>query len=231
MNPPTPDRRTTLVGLGSLATTVLSAGCLSRFEEPESDVSIEIDGDEGAVSVDGLTFGSVEASCGIVFVPQVNMDRESWTEQAESLTGSERFGLAIDPEENRPTAIRGALKHLRSTVDVEGVVLVGASIGGEAAVETAAAAADEVDGVVALSPGGGTEHAADLRARSLFVVAEDDDERFVETTRTLHENAPDPTRLEVLPGEEHGQGLFETDRGDDLEDWIDELIDAACSDD
>ncbi|NUB92479.1 hypothetical protein HT576_15815 [Haloterrigena sp. SYSU A121-1] len=54
------------------------------------------------------------------------------------------------------------------------------------------------------------------------------DERFVETTRTLHERAPEPTRLEVLPGEEHGQRLFETDRGDDLESWIDDLIETAC---
>ena len=224
------DRRTAISGLLTLATGAVSAGCLGRFSEPESDVTIEIDAEDGEVtdSVEGLTFGSDDAPCGIVFVPQINMDRASWTTRAEALTGDDRFGLAIDPDENRSTAIRGALEYLRTTVGVEHVVLVGASIGGEAAVVTAAEASDEVDGLVALSPGGGTEHASEISARSLFVVAEDDDERFVETTRTLHENAPEPTRLEVLSGDDHGQRLFETDRGDELERWIDDLVAIAC---
>ncbi|WP_254525517.1 alpha/beta fold hydrolase [Natrinema caseinilyticum] len=156
------------------------------------------------------------------------MDRASWTDQAEALTGSDRFGLAIDPDDDRPTAIREAVAQLRTTVGVDHVVLVGASIGGEAAVVAAAEAGDDVDGLVAISPGGGTDRGSEIRARSLFVVAENDDERFVETTRRLHENAPDPSRLEVLSGDEHGQRLFETARGDDLEGWIDDVIETAC---
>lgn len=224
------DRRTAVSGLITLATGTVSAGCLSRFREPKSDVTIEAEAEdeESTVSVDGITFGSDDAVCGIVFVPQINMDRASWTTQAEALTGDGRFGLAIDPDENRTNAIRGALEYLRTTVGVEHVVLVGASIGGEAAVVAAAEAKDEVDGLVALSPSGSTERASDISARSLFVVAEDDDKRFIETTRTLHENAPEPKQLEILSGDDHGQRLFETDRGDKLEEWIDELIENAC---
>lgn len=228
MDLPEIDRRTTVFSLIALSSGTVSAGCFSRFREPESNVTIETELEDGeSVSVDGVSFGSDDAPCGIVFVPQINMDRTSWTTQAEALTGDDRFGLAIDPEENRSEAIRGALEYLRTTVGVEHAVLIGASIGGEAAV-VAAAAAGDVDGLVALSPGGGTDHASAVRARSLFVVAEDDDERFVETTRTLHENAPEPTRVEVLPGDDHGQRLFETDRGDELEQWIDDLIETAC---
>ena len=224
------DRRTAVSGLLTLTTGAVSAGCLGRFSEPESDVTIEIDAEDGEAtdSIEGLTYGSDDAPCGIVFVPQINLNRTSWKTQAEALTGDDRFGLAIDPDENRSRAIRGSLEYLRTTVGVEHVVLVGASVGGEAAV-VAAAADGDVDGVVALSPGGGTERASDMSARSLFVVAEGDDDRFVETARTLHENAPEPTRLEVLSGDDHGQRLFETDRGDELETWTDDLIETACA--
>ncbi|UHQ96145.1 alpha/beta fold hydrolase [Natrinema halophilum] len=252
MESPEPDRRTLILGATSLATGSFFAGCLGGSDEPapngttdsaddeeptepdestDTNESTDTDGDdrESTESIDGLTFGSDDASCGIVFVPQINMDRTSWTDQAKALAGGERFGLAIDPEDDRPTAIRNAIDSLRSTVGVDHVVLVGASIGAEAAVVAAAEASDDVDGLVALSPGGGTGRASELRARSLFVVAENDDDRFVETTQILHENAPDPTRLEVLPGGAHGQRLFDTDRGDALQNWIDELIETVCT--
>lgn len=130
------DRRTAIFGLVTVTTGTVSAGCLSGVTEPESDVTIEIEAEDeaGTIAVDGLTFGSDDASCGIVFVPQINTDRASWTTQAETLTGDERFGLAIDPDESRSRAIRGAVEYVRATVGVERVVLVGASVGGEAAV-------------------------------------------------------------------------------------------------
>lgn len=245
------ERRRVLLGLASLSWTPFAAGCLgdsdetddedddSENEESEENEGSDENGDrdgetadeeseESAPTVDGLTFGSESAPCGVVFVPQINTDRTSWTDQAESLIGEDRFGLAIDPDEDRPRVVNDAVAHLKTNVGVDHVVLVGASIGGEAAV-IAASDNEDVDGVVALSPGGGTDHVADIRARSLFVAAENDTE-FVETTRTLHENAPEPTRLEVVSGGEHGQRLFDTEHGDDLTSWIDDVIDAACRD-
>lgn len=60
-------------------------------------------------------------------------------------------------------------------------------------------------------------------------MSEHDDERFVDTTRTLYENASEPKRLEVLSGDAHAQRLFETEHGTNLEQWIDDLIGTVCN--
>lgn len=93
------DRWTTIVGLITLAMGPIFSGCLSRSTEPESDVTIETEAEDEAPtpSVDGITFGSDDAPCGIVFVPQINMDRTSWTTQAEALTGDDDSGSRSIP--------------------------------------------------------------------------------------------------------------------------------------
>lgn len=177
--------------------------------------------------LEGTIYG--EGRCGVVLTPQINLDRESWSEQARRLADEGYSALAIDEDEDdRPGSILGAVRHLTEERGTERIVLVDASSGGEASVvANARAETDAVAGVVAISPGGGADRAADLRGRKLFVVAEDD-ERFVRTTEELHEQAPEPKELRTYSGDEHGQGLFETEHGGDLLGRILALVDAAC---
>lgn len=177
--------------------------------------------------VHGTLFGS--GTCGIVLVPQINLDRESWFPQAERLASRGLVALPVDEGDQRAAAVRGAISFLRDEHDVDRVVLLGASTGGEAVVVAGAEAADEVDGVITLSAAGGADHAADLSGTKLFVVSEDDEERFVRIAEQLHEQAPEPKQLLVLPGGAHGQRLFESDQQQRVREEIDTLLDQACS--
>lgn len=192
-----------------------------RNGEP-SEVIIRIDAGE----VTGTIYGSGE--CGVVLTPQINMDRASWEDQAVPWAEAGMLVLAIDPvEDHAPASVVAAVDYLRDE-GVEAVVLVGASIGGEASVRAAADRPDLVAGVVALSPGGGEDRAGELTGEKLFVVAEDDRERFVETTRAMYEGADEPKDLVEYESDAHGQRLFGTEHAPDLLERINALLADAC---
>lgn len=193
--------------------------------EPE-DVSFQ---SADGVELMGTVYG--DGDCGVVLTPQINLERGSWGPQATQLAEQGYLAFAIDvDEDDRPASILGALRYLEEGHGIDRVVFVGASIGGEASViANARADAEVVGGVVAISPGGGTDYAADLTGRKLFVVAEGDDDRFVETTETLHEEASKPKELQIYDGSAHGQALFDNEHGDDLVRWIAALVEDAAS--
>lgn len=181
--------------------------------------------------VTGSLYGGRDGACGIVLVPQINLDRGSWQPQAERLAGMGHLALAIDEDSNnRAESASGALRYLRGTVGVDRVVLVGASSGGEAVVRAdARAETGTVQGLVTLSAAGGVDVAADLQGRKLFVVSENDDDRFVRTAKQLHEKAPEPKALKIYSGSAHGQGIFNTTHGDDLADRLFGLVEDVCT--
>ncbi|WP_435317293.1 dienelactone hydrolase family protein [Haloarchaeobius sp. TZWSO28] len=167
--------------------------------------------------------------CGVVFVPQVNLDRESWRPQRERFAAAGHRVLTIDEGERKTAAVRGAVQYLQSAHGIQQLVLVGASSGGEAVVE-AAAAELAVDAVAALSPAGGSDAAGSLDARLLVVVSDGDEDRFVRTARDIHEGAAEPKELVTYDGAAHGQGLFESEHGDRLRQTLDEFVTTACGD-
>ena len=194
-------------------------------EEGEDTAPADVTIPSSVGAVDGTLYGA--GDCGVVLTPQVNLDRESWEPQA-SRWADGYLVLAIDPIEGETSAsVVGAIDSLREERGVESVVLVGASIGGEASVVAGAERDGIVSGVAALSPGGGEEHAEDLTGEKLFVVAADDD-RFVEATETLSERAPEPKELVVYEGDAHGQRLFDSEHASDLLDRLDAFVAAAC---
>lgn len=248
---PTDLTRRRLLGLASLGVTGLT-GCLgddggSGAQTSTTTSTPTATGDEtttgptatsgtqtvtftsrAGTDVTGTLYGT--GNCAIVLVPQINLDRESWRPQAERLADAGHLALAIDEdEENRAASVLGAVDYLRSERSVTRVVLMGASTGGEAVVVANATADDgAVDGVIALSAAGGADRAADLQGRKLFVVALGDEDRFVQTARELHENAPDPERLITYDGSAHGQGLFDSTHGEDLWTEISGLVESVC---
>lgn len=179
--------------------------------------------------VTGTVYGPAGSACGIVLVPQINRDRESWRDQAENLAGMGHIALPIDEDpDNRAESALGALSYLRETEGVDRVLLVGASSGGEAVVRAnARAESGSVQGLVTLSAAGGTEVAGELQGRKLFVATENDG-KFTQIARDLHADAPDPKARKIYSGSAHGQGIFETKHGGDLADRLFGLVEDVC---
>lgn len=214
-------------GSGSEGTATDTSGSTSTERDSSSEPrSVSFEAPHGQ-TIDATAYGG--GSCGVVLVPQINLDRPSWEPQATAIADRGYLALAIDEDpDDREASVRGAIRYLREEESVESVVLVGASSGGEAVVVANAKTDLEVAGTVTLSAAGGEDHAADLQGRSLFVVSKGDDDRFVRTARELHENAPDPKQLVEYEGSAHGQRIFESPNGEDLTDRIHGVIDDVC---
>ncbi|WP_136718390.1 alpha/beta hydrolase family protein [Halorientalis salina] len=155
-------------------------------------------------------------SCGVVLVPQINLDRESWHPQAERLASEGLVALPIDEGSDRVPAVLAAVEYLRTEHSISHVVLMGASTGGEAAVVAAATKPDRVDGVITLSAAGGVVRANRLTGAQLFVVSRGDEQEFVDMACELNDRAPEPKHLEIYDGGAHGQRLFESPHRQDL---------------
>lgn len=211
---------------GTTEETSASTDDSGATTESPRDVSFEAP--HGA-KIEATAYGS--GDCGVVLVPQINMDRGSWQPQGEMLAEMGHLALAIDEDpDSRAASVNGAVQYLRQQQDVSTLVLVGASTGGEAVVVANAETDATVDGTIALSAAGGTDYASELQGRSLFVVSEGDEDRFVRTAQELHEGAPEPKELVEYDGGAHGQGLFDSDHGDDLRDRVGTFTSEVCGD-
>lgn len=194
----------------------------------ESAGNVAFEAPHGA-TIDATAYGS--GDCGVVLVPQVNKDRESWQPLAETVADLGHLVLAIDEDpDNRPASVRGAIQYLREEHDVSSLVLIGASTGGEAVVVANAETDATVDATVTLSAAGGADHAADLQGHTLFVVATGDEDKFVSATKELHEQAPGPKALVEYDGSAHGQELLVSEYADDLRQRLQTLLADACAD-
>lgn len=210
--------------VGTEASTTSSSETTDSPPTTPRDVSFEAP--HGA-TVEATAYGS--GDCGVVLVPQINKDRGSWRSQAEVIAGMGHGVLAIDEDpDDRSASVRGAVRYLRDQTDVSTVVLVGASSGGEAVVVANAETNATVDGTITLSAAGGADRTSDLEGRSLFVVSTGDDDRFVSTARKLHQGAPQPTNLVEYEGSAHGQGILDSEHGDDLLDRIRTFVADVC---
>lgn len=174
-----------------------------------------------------------EGDCAAVFLHGVGYDREDWTPQAAAVAenGHTALSLALnhDDRESNVEATVGAVDYLKSERGVETVVLVGASAGANAVVKTDANTDVDVAGSFVLAPGRAADLGAELSGRTFFAVGEGDSERFVETTKQLHSDAPGPKELVMLDSSEHAQGIFDTDAGDRLQSLIVEFVDTVCA--
>jgi pimeloyl-ACP methyl ester carboxylesterase len=207
--------------------TTTATETTATTETTESPRTVSFEAPHGA-TIEATAYGS--GDCGVILVPQINLDRGSWKPQAEMIAKMGHLALAIDEDpDDRPASVRGAVQYIRTERSVSTVVLVGASSGGEAVVVANAEMDAPVAGTVAISAGGGADRASDLRGRTLFVVSEGDDDRFVRVATELHEGAPDPTKLVTYDGSAHGQAIFDSEHGDDLRERLRAFVSAVCS--
>ncbi len=214
-------------------------------DTPSSSTPEETEVDSGETEVDSVpeprdvsftpsSGATVEATlyrdgpCGVVLVPQVNRDRESWRPQAERLVEEGYVALPIDEGSDPPAAVLGAVEYLRAEHGISRAVALGASTGGEAVLTAAAAEPDRIDGVVALSAAGGVAQANRLTGEKLFGVSRNGESRFVDIATEAAERASDPKQLNVYDGDAHGQQLFESPHQTELWDAIFTLTTTAC---
>src|SRR5436190_7044021 len=157
-------------------------------------------------------------------------EKGSWQKQALVLVNAGFGALAIDlrgfglSKEGPPSArsdlgspldVLAAVRYLREK-GAKSVSVVGASMGGDAAADTVAAAPGEIDRLVLLGSGAYGQPEK-WKTRKLFIVARDDANDAgprLPKIRAHYEKAPDPKELIVVDGSAHAQFLFQTDQGE-----------------
>lgn len=157
-------------------------------------------------------------------------DKESWVPLAIPLAEAGLQVLAIDFRgygRSQPGSkgealyldVLAAISYLQAQEGVTRVSVVGASMGGGAAARAAIVAAPgEIDRLILLAPMA-IRKPEQMHANSIvYITAEAD--ASLSRTRQLHELAPEPKRLEILPGDAHAQHIFKTDQADALVDLI-----------
>lgn len=178
--------------------------------------------DGGVVFAD--TYGS--GSRGVVLAHGGRFDKSSWSGQAPQLADAGFRVVAIDfrgrgrsvggsEPEGYDQDVLAAVRYLRESGS-ETVSVIGASFGGGAAAEAAAAAPGAIDCLVLLahSP---IENPERLGGRKLFILTKDDFRgegtlRLPEI-RDQFERAPEPKEMVLLDGSAHAQFIFDTDQG------------------
>jgi pimeloyl-ACP methyl ester carboxylesterase len=182
--------------------------------------------DDGG-QVCALLYG--RGSNAVVLAHGGRFNKESWHDQALSLTAAGFRVLAIDFRgfgcskgpgqqdfDNAPfeNDVLAAVRYLKAH-GAKSVSVVGGSFGGSAAGDASIKSkAGEIDRVVFL--GAAPNLRADgLKSRTLFIVARDDSNgkgpRLPEI-QAQYERAPQPKQLIVLDGSAHAQFLFQTDQ-------------------
>ncbi|WP_266079215.1 alpha/beta hydrolase [Haladaptatus caseinilyticus] len=184
----------------------------------------------GGATVRGTLLG--EGPCGVVFAHGVGFDRKSWLPQARKLAEEGytclTIDLNLDDRSTTPEYVLAAVRYLRRRVGVKNVVLIGASAGANAVVRAnSRAGSGTIDGTLAISPGKATESASGMQGWKLFVVSRGDKDRFVRTTKQMHENAPSPKRFEKISGSAHGQHAFE-ENDYAMRSLMNELLNTVC---
>ena len=165
------------------------------------------------------------ADRGVVLTHGAVFNKESWAPQAERLAAAGYTVLAIDfrgygesvgGSDNRALYqdVLGGVRFLKSRGLASVSVLGGSMGGGAAAAAAAMAEPGEIDKLILLSgtPIGGIERIKP--AATLFVVSEG--EGMAPQVEDQYERAPEPKRLEILPGDAHAQHIFKTDQAEPL---------------
>ncbi|WP_458207276.1 alpha/beta hydrolase [Haladaptatus sp. NG-SE-30] len=186
----------------------------------------------GGATVQGTLLG--DGSCGVVFAHGAGFDRKSWLPQVRRLAEREytclTIDLNLDDRSTTPEYVLAAVRYLRKRVGVKKVMLVGASAGANAVVRAnAQAKKGTIDGTLALSPGKSADAASQMHGWKLFIVSSGDDDRFVQTTKQMYQNAPKPKRQEIFGGSAHGQHVFESNP-DMIRSAMNSLLVTVCGD-
>ncbi len=212
----------TLILLAALAG--LSGSSQASAEQAPDDVSFPAaDGGQIHAHLYGTGDRAVVLAHGKVF------DKESWQPLAERLVSAGLLVLALDfrgyghsrpgKEGNRiDLDVLAAIDYLEER-ETASISLLGASIGGWAVGNAATQVGPgRLDRVVLLAPGP-IDKPQEMKAEAFLYIASAG-EGGIDRIKRQFELAPEPKRLELLPGTAHAQHVFKTDQADALTEAI-----------
>jgi pimeloyl-ACP methyl ester carboxylesterase len=189
----------------------------------------------GGVELAGRLFEAEGATAGVVLAHMRPADQSSWFEYAEILADDGYQALTFNfrgycpggeagcsSGKTDPTMlwrdVRAAVRFLRST-GVARVGVIGASMGGTAALVAAAQPAAGVGAVATLSAPisfsgltASSETLVAVPSAKLFVAGNGDSTAAADAESLYDLSAP-PKRVEILPSEDHGTDLLEGNQG------------------
>jgi pimeloyl-ACP methyl ester carboxylesterase len=220
-----PLRRTIAVSLGIVG-VLLSSACSN--DEPRRIVGSEItipapaeSGSAQTIQLHGFERG--EGPVGVVLAHMLGSTQDAWILFVEELVKQDFHVLTFDfrghglsgGQRNPSLAaldLGAAVEKLRA-LGVSKIFVIGASMGGTAAVVVAAG--QELEGVVTISAPlsidrlDASEAVGMLDEPSFFIVGENDDVRYTEAAQRFASLAPAPRRLQVIDGSAaHGTDLL-----------------------
>ena len=182
------------------------------------------------VGLSGRVFGPEDARTGVILAHMLPADQSSWFEFAGRLAGEGYRAMTFDfrgycpggdagCSEGRKDVsadtvdLQAALDYLRSQ-GVETVAIVGASMGGTAALLVAADEGDRVAAVITLSAPqqieglvAGPDVVGRVTAAKLFVAGSGDG-AAAQAAEAFDGQSPAPKRLEIVPSDDHGTDLL-----------------------
>lgn len=206
-----------------LVAAILSTGGLAGAVDSTEIVFPTPDNGE----IHGLLYGSGDHA--VVLAHGKVFDKESWAPLAPRLAEAGLRVLAIDFRGyGKSTAgtdgeklfldIIAAMSYLRRS-GAERISIVGASMGGGVAARAAVLVEPgEIDRLVLLAPSAIPKTEQMHVNQLVYITAEGDPS--VERTRDQFRRAPQPKRLEILPGQAHAQHIFKTEQSEALVELI-----------
>jgi pimeloyl-ACP methyl ester carboxylesterase len=141
---------------------------------------------------------------GVVMSHGAAYDAESWTSQGVTIAENGMVALAV--EDNSSESLTAAAEYLNDQYDLNGVALLGASAGGQTAIQAAAGNADAFDQLILLSPAGGDVSRLG-NIPKLFIYSEE--EGLAGSIRRMAGEASDPVKTVTVPGSAHAQAIFD----------------------
>jgi alpha/beta superfamily hydrolase len=192
------------------------------------NVGIPFAEDDGFITLRAHLFGPQHPIAVILTHMRPN-DQSAWFEFAQVLADNGYAALTFDFRGYGETGgeedfdkldddVLEAIEYLRNDKGKDQVFLIGASMGGTAAL--VAAAEQPVDGVIAISPPAefegldAVDAVSSITAPKLFVASEDDEEAI--GFQDLLDAASQPVDSETYTGNAHGTNLLQSEHGDAL---------------
>ena len=235
---------TALFGVALLASACAQGQAL-RSDAIVASEEVTIEASDGT-ALAGRVFGPSDATAGIVFAHMAGSDQSAWYVEAQRMADAGYRTLTYDargtcpggdagcsdgeadPSEG-PSDLAAAVSYLRDG-SVERIALVGASMGGTAALSLAATAPTGVAAVVTLSApqtfsglGVSPETLSSLPTATLFVAGTGDAAAAADAQR-MQGSAAQPSSLEIVTSDDHGTDLLTGNAGGRVRDAMDAWI-------
>lgn len=191
------------------------------------------DDEQDPITLDGRVFGA--GPTGIILAHMRPADQTEWFPFATELAETGEFTVLTfdfrgygestgDKQFDRiDTDLEAAIDYMRNALNIEKIFLVGASMGGTAALVVGARV--DVAGIVSISAPGqfppldALDHVDEVTEPKLFVTSKDDVPQ-ARTQDQFWEIAPAPKQQQIYDGSAHGTALFDGPHSADLKQRI-----------